>query len=171
MATDAAERSEEYRDADRDLRDDSRADPRMVAALAPFGFDHAQAPPPVSASSPYEDLLAYVAGVEEGFGAVFGALLAGLPPVSGVTRETATILGPDNNEISLLVHRPTASNAGALACVVHFHGGGGVILRAHDASYVRWRDELAASGLVVVGVEFRNAGGRFGSPPSTRSPI
>jgi hypothetical protein len=73
------------RDAERDLRADSRADPRMVAALAPFGFDHAQEPPPVSASSPHEDLLAYVAGVEEGFGAVFGALFAGLPPVGGVT--------------------------------------------------------------------------------------
>jgi len=160
MPTDSAERSGEYHDAERDLRDDSRADPRMVAALAPFGFDHAQAPPSVSASSPHEDLLAYVAGVEEGFGAVFGALFTGLPPVGGVTRETATIPGPDNNEISLLVHRPTASNgsAGALPCVVHFHGGGGVILSAHDASYMRWRDELAASGLVVVGVEFRNAG-------------
>jgi acetyl esterase/lipase len=167
MPTDSAERSGEYHDAERDLRDDSRADPRMVAALAPFGFDHAQAPPSVSASSPHEDLLAYVAGVEEGFGAVFGALFAGLPPVGGVTRETATIPGPDNNEISLLVHRPTASNgsAGALPCVVHFHGGGGVILSAHDASYLRWRDELAASGLVVVGVEFRNAGGRLGVHP------
>lgn len=154
-------------DAERDLRDDPRADPRMVAALAPLGFDHAQAPPPVSASSPREELLAYVAGVEEGFGAVFGALFAGLPPVGGVTQETATIAGPDNNEITLLVTRPTASNGSetALPCVVHFHGGGGVILSAHDASYVRWRDELSASGLVVVGVEFRNAGGGLGVHP------
>ena len=146
MPTDSTERPGEYRDVERDLGDDSRADPRMVAALAPFGFDHAQPPPPVSASSPHDDLLAYVAGVEEGFGAVFGALFAGLPQVGGVTQETATILGPDNNEISLLIHRPTVSNgsAAALPCVVHFHGGGGVILSAHDASYVRWRDELAA---------------------------
>jgi acetyl esterase len=154
-------------DVERDLRDDSRADPRMVAALAPFGFDRAQTPPPVSVSSPHEDLLAYVAGVEEGFGAVFGALFAGLPPVDGVTQETTTILGPDNNEISLVVHRPTASSepAAPLPCVVHFHGGGGVVLSALDASYMRWRDELAASGLVVVGVEFRNAGGRLGVHP------
>jgi acetyl esterase/lipase len=165
--TDSTERSREYRDVERDLRDDSRADPRMVAALAPFGFDHAQPPPPVSASSPHDDLLAYVAGVEEGFGAVFAALFAGLPPVGGVTQETTTILGPDDNEISLVVHRPTVSNgsATALPCVVHFHGGGGVVLSAHDASYMRWRDELAASGLVVVGVEFRNAGGRLGVHP------
>jgi acetyl esterase len=167
MPTDSAEPSVEHRDVERDLRDDSRADPRMVAALAAFGFDHAQPPPPVSASSPHEDLLAYVAGVEEGFGAVFGALFAGLPPVDGVTRETTTIPGPDNNDVSLVVHRPTVTDGSktALACVVHFHGGGGVILGAQDASYMRWRDELAASGLVVVGVEFRNAAGRLGVHP------
>jgi acetyl esterase len=108
--TGSAARSGEYLDAERNLRDDSRADPRMVAALAPFGFDRAQVPPPIDASSPHEDLLAYVAGVEEGFGAVFGALFAGLPPVGGVTQETATIYGPDNNAISLLVHRPTISH-------------------------------------------------------------
>ena len=36
-------------------------------------------------------------------------------------------------------------------------------------SYERWRDELAATGLVVVGVEFRNGGGKPGptlSPPA-----
>ena len=165
--TDSAERSSDYGEPERDLRDDSRADPRMVAALAPFGFDQAQAPPPVSASSPHEDLLAYVAGVEEGFGAVFGALFAGLPPVDGVTQETTTILGPDDNEIPLVVHRPTESNGSAATrpCVVHFHGGGGVVLSALDPSYVRWRDELASSGLVVIGVEFRNAGGRLGVHP------
>ena len=31
--------------------------------------------------------------------------------------------------------------------------------------YVRWRDELAASGLCVVGVEFRNAAGKLGNHP------
>jgi hypothetical protein len=67
MPTDSAQRSGEYSDGERDLRDDPRADPRMVAALAAFGFDHAQPPSLVSASSPHDDLLAYVAAVEEGF--------------------------------------------------------------------------------------------------------
>ena len=167
LPTRSAQQSRAYRDGQRDLRDDSRADPRMVAALAPFGFDHAQPLPPVGPSSSRDHLLAYVAGVEEGFGAVFAALFAGLAPVGGVSQETTTIPGPDSNEISLVVHRPTGSSgsAAALPCVVHFHGGGGVILSAHDASYMRWRDELAASGLVVVGVEFRNAGGRLGVHP------
>ncbi len=39
------------------------------------------------------------------------------------------------------------------------------ILSAADGPYVRWRDELAAAGMVVVGVEFRNAGGKLGPYP------
>jgi acetyl esterase/lipase len=34
-----------------------------------------------------------------------------------------------------------------------------------DSSYTRARENLAATGLVVVGVEFRNAGGRLGPHP------
>jgi len=38
-------------------------------------------------------------------------------------------------------------------------------LKAADPGYVRWRDELAATGLVVVGVEFRNGAGELGNHP------
>jgi acetyl esterase len=150
-----------------DLNRDERADPRMVAALAPFGFDRQQPPPAVSASSTREDLLAYVAGAEDGFGAVFAALLSGMKPVPGVSHSTESITGPDGNAIVLHIHRPAkvADASASLPCIVHFHGGGGVILSAEDACYVRWRDELAAAGLVVIGVEFRNAGGRLGVNP------
>ncbi|MHB8689999.1 MAG: alpha/beta hydrolase fold domain-containing protein [Solirubrobacteraceae bacterium] len=154
-------------DPDCTLREDSRADPRMVAALAPLGLDGEQAPPLVSPTSPREQLLAFAQGAEEGFGAAFAALLAGLDPVSGVTHETTTIHGADGNELTLYVHRPSgpAGDPATLPCVVHFHGGGGVILSATHPCFVRWRDELAASGLVVVGVEFRNAGGELGNHP------
>ncbi len=49
--------------------------------------------------------------------------------------------------------------------MLHLHGGGMVIGAAADAQYVRWRDELAAAGMVVVGVEFRNGAGKLGSHP------
>jgi acetyl esterase/lipase len=39
------------------------------------------------------------------------------------------------------------------------------ILEASGTSYQRWRDHLAASGLVVCGVEFRNASGKLGPYP------
>ena len=39
------------------------------------------------------------------------------------------------------------------------------MLEAAGGSYPRWRDELAATGLVVIGVEFRNAAGKLGPHP------
>ena len=39
------------------------------------------------------------------------------------------------------------------------------MLTAADAGFRRWRDELAKTGLVVVGVEFRNGGGKLGNHP------
>ena len=49
--------------------------------------------------------------------------------------------------------------------ILHIHGGGMVFLEAAAGNYQRWRDELAATGLVVVGVEFRNASGKHGPHP------
>ena len=72
--------------------------------------------------------------------------------------------GIDGNDITLYIHRPTGAN-GALPGLLHLHGGGMVILEAAGPSYVRWRDELAATGLVVVGVEFRNGAGKLGPYP------
>jgi len=49
--------------------------------------------------------------------------------------------------------------------VLHVHGGGCVMGSAEDEHYVRWRDELAALGLIAIGVEFRNGAGRLGVHP------
>jgi acetyl esterase len=48
---------------------------------------------------------------------------------------------------------------------VHLHGGGMAILSAANASACRAREYLAATGLVVVGVEFRNSAGKLGVHP------
>jgi acetyl esterase len=146
------------------LGQDPRADPRMLAALAPFGFDGEQPAPAVSPSSPRHDLLAFAQAAEDGFGAVFDALFQGLAPMEGVTHETISIDAADAHQITLYIHRPAGVDT-QLPAVVHMHGGGAVILTAADACYRRWRDELAASGLVVVGVEFRNAAGALGNHP------
>lgn len=147
-----------------ELRDDPRADPRMVAAMAAIGMDVAAPPGPVTADSPIEEILANAAINEQGFQALFGILGANAAPVGGVQRTERTITGVDGNEITLYVHRPDTSD-GPLPCIVHTHGGGMVILTAADPGYQRWRDELAATGLVVVGVEFRNGAGALGPHP------
>jgi len=88
----------------------------------------------------------------------------GLPAVEGVTRETVTLAGRGGHEVRLYVHRPEIQ-AGARPCVYHVHGGGMVLLEAAGPCYQRWRDELAATGLVVVGVEYRNGAGKLGPHP------
>lgn len=146
------------------LRDDPRTDPRLVAALAPFGLADHPAPAPVDHTSPLDALLEYVAAAEEGYEALFGALVAGLPAIEGVERNVEVIRGGDGNDVTLYVHRPAGTDT-ARPGVLHLHGGGMVLLEAAGPVYARWRDELAAAGLVVVGVEFRNGGGKHGPHP------
>jgi acetyl esterase/lipase len=146
------------------LKTDPRADPRLVAAFAPFGLDDAPQPATVNADSSLEEKLAYIEEAEPGFEGLFAALYTDLPPIENVDRRTEIIKGVDNNDIKLYIHKPKNAS-GSLACVYHIHGGGMVMLEAAGPSYVRWRDELAGSGLVVVGVEFRNGGGKLGNHP------
>ena len=143
---------------------DPRADPRMVEALAPFGLDGPMPVPPVAIDAPLEDRLAMVAATEEQMGAVLEALAQNLPVVEGVTTATTTITGGDGNDITLYITRPTNA-AGDLPCVVHLHGGGMAIGSATNTPYARGRENLAATGLVVIGVEFRNSGGKLGPHP------
>lgn len=147
-----------------DIKDDPRADPRMVAAMGSIGLDVAPPPSPVTAATPIADLLEYALLAEAGFDAVGGVLTANSSPTKGVTSHQETITGVDGNDITVFVHRPDDA-VGPMPCVVHTHGGGMAILSATGESYVKWRDDLAATGMVVVGVEFRNAAGRLGPHP------
>ncbi|MDG2261471.1 MAG: alpha/beta hydrolase fold domain-containing protein [Actinomycetota bacterium] len=149
---------------DLELRDDPRADPRMVAVLEALELAGTPEPLPFDASAPVEALHAFVDEAEPGYEAMFEALLEGLAPVPGVVRTVEVIRGVDGNDITLFVHRPEGV-ANPLPGVLHIHGGGMVMLEAAGAAYERIRSELAATGMVVVGVEFRNASGKHGPYP------
>lgn len=151
-------------DPDMTIGTDPRADPRMVAAMEQVGMAARPEPMPVEHDGPTEAILGVVDVMEEGFGALWAALFEGLPPVVGVTSRTEIIPGPDGNDVTLFIHEP-AERSGPLPVIVHTHGGGMALQAAADPNYVRWRDELAATGLVAVGVEFRNAGGKLGPHP------
>jgi acetyl esterase len=146
------------------MRDDPRADPRMLAAMAPLMLDGAAPALPVDHTAPLEALLQYCDMAEEGFKSLGDFFAVSSPPVTGVTSTVEVIRGIDGNDITLFIHRPTGAT-GPMPGVLHLHGGGMVILEAASPGYVRWRDELAATGLVVVGVEFRNGGGKHGPHP------
>jgi acetyl esterase len=146
------------------LGTDLRADPRMIAALAPFELDRAPAPAPVDGSSSYDELLEFCRLAESDYEEMFAALFTDLPTVEGVVSRSEVIKGSDGNEIRLYIHQP-ADLTDAVPCIVHTHGGGMVLLTGRSPYYARWRDELAAAGLIVVGVEFRNGGGVLGDHP------
>lgn len=151
-------------DPDMLMNTDPRSDPRMVAAMVPLGLDGAPEPAPVDANSPTDALLEFASVAEEGFAALGDVLSVNAPAIENVDRRTETIKGVDGNDISLYIHTPTGVD-GPTPAIVHTHGGGMAILEASNAGYVRWRDELASTGLVVVGVEFRNSAGKLGPHP------
>jgi acetyl esterase/lipase len=135
----------------------------MLRVLASLQLDGLAGPPLLTPDSDRKELLDFCAGTETAFDALWEGLVADLPPVEGVSSSTTTIDGP-GGELNLYVHRP-ADASGPLPCIYHLHGGGMVVQDAANGLYVRWRDELAATGLVVVGVEFRNGAGKLGPHP------
>ena len=152
-------------DPSRTLGTDPRADSRMVAVLETLGMAGASEPLPLTADAAIEKIYEFTTVIEPGFETLFEVIYADLPDVQGVESHTEVITGIDGNDINLYIHQSSAPGSGPRPAILHIHGGGMVILKASGASYRRWRDELAALDLVVVGVEFRNAGGALGHHP------
>jgi acetyl esterase/lipase len=145
------------------LQDDPRADPRMLAAMAPFGLA-AQSPSAIDGNSPMETILESCAALEVGFETVVKSLTARIQPPDNVEHAVTVIPGTDGNEVTLYIHRPSGISD-RVPGVLHLHGGGMVVFEAAGPGYVAWRDALASTGLVVVGVEFRNGAGKRGAHP------
>lgn len=148
---------------DATLETDPRADPRIVAAFAAVGAFTADAIP-IEADASYDQCLAYCAAFEEASAQGHDVLRASMPAFESVTTTAETIEGVDGNGITLFIHRPNIVQ-GPVPCIVHTHGGGMVMMSAEDPMFVRFRNSLADLGMVVVGVEFRNGGGRLGNHP------
>ncbi|OAN32479.1 alpha/beta hydrolase fold domain-containing protein [Mycolicibacterium iranicum] len=153
-----------HADPDATLGTDPRSDPRMVAAFARFGLEGRLPASGLSVDSALDERYAYAAMSEEGMGAIFDVLAAELPSPADVSTTTSTIPGPDGNDITVYISRPTDAQ-GTIPGIVHLHGGGMAIASAGDLAYIRLREHLASTGLVVVGVEFRNSAGKLGPHP------
>lgn len=147
-----------------DFGSDPRSNARLVAAMAVFGMDKHATPPPVTATDSRQALLEWGTLAEAGFEQLYGAVTTGLAPITGVTRAVETITGVDGNTIRLYIHRPTEP-AGPMPGIIYLHSGGMVLLSMDNPLHLRWADQLAATGLVVVGVDFRNGAGKLGPHP------
>jgi acetyl esterase len=62
---------------------------------------------------------------------------------------------PDGNTINIRFVRPAGSDV--LPCVYYIHGGGMQIMSCYDGNYRAWARMIAAQGVAVAMVDFRNA--------------
>jgi acetyl esterase len=73
----------------------------------------------------------------------------------GLTIRTATFTSqPDGNQINIQFIRPETGET--LPCVYYIHGGGMQSMSAYDGMYRAWGRIIAAQGVAVAMVDFRN---------------
>src|SRR5580704_12173686 len=77
-------------------------------------------------------------------------------PSAGLRVSTEQFVSaPDGNTIKLRITRP--DNEETVACVYYIHGGGMSNLSCFDGMYRGWAKLIAANGVAVVMVDFRNS--------------
>lgn len=141
-----------------ELRTEPRLHPGLRAVFATYGLDGHAAPPPLDRSAGPQAVAEFVAACHTAFEGLYAAMPAEwpgeVPP--DVTYRVETTPGADGNDITLHIFRPAAAR-GPLPGVVYLHGGGMTILDTANKVHQQWSRDLAAAGLTVVTVDFRNA--------------
>jgi acetyl esterase/lipase len=132
----------------------ARMDPRVAAFVA------AQPPAATSDVSSREELLAE-AGSEAGRAALAAeaefmeeADDESVAPSAGLRLSAHAVAQPDGHSIRLFVTRPDTDEA--LACVYYIHGGAMAYLSCTYGNYRAWARLVAARGVAVVMVDYRN---------------
>ncbi|WP_035541250.1 alpha/beta hydrolase fold domain-containing protein [Hyphomonas oceanitis] len=137
------------------LETDTRLDHRLKKALDGLGLLGNAAPAEISRLDDHQAVVAAVKAQHEGFGALYEALPNDLvrDPVLGYT--THDVPTEDGHTVAVRVYRGAGAGQ-KVPCVIYYHGGGMVILDAFAKVHDRWCQDLAATGLVVVAVNYRN---------------
>ncbi|MGY1641750.1 alpha/beta fold hydrolase [Geodermatophilus sp. SYSU D00703] len=148
-----------------EYRTDPRADRRLREALAALGMDAPAAPPPLTRAAPMSAQLEFLSGAHDAFEGLYAAICGDQPGRDDVVRSRRSAPGRNGDDIPLHVFRPAGAEGRTLPGLVYLHGGGMTILNCDNGVHTRWCEDLAARGLVVVAVDFRNAGGPAGHHP------
>src|SRR3954463_12915237 len=140
-----------------DIANDPRIDPRIKAVLGAF--------PPSEPSRDVEsrDVLLSAAGTPEAIAqrAMLTQILDSADnedtaPSKGLNVTEHTVVSqPDGNTINVRVIRP--DGASGVPGVYYIHGGGMQIMSCYDGNYRAWGRIIAANGVAVAMVDFRNA--------------
>jgi acetyl esterase/lipase len=139
-----------------DIAADIRLDPRLKAILAAMGdlgprgdVDSREA---MLAEANSEEARQQAAGLRS-FMEMCDTEEAA--PSAGLRVHTEKVQSqPDGNTISLQVIRP--DNDETVGCAYYIHGGGMATLSCYDGMYRGWGKIIAANGVAVVMVDFRN---------------
>ena len=139
------------------ISEDPRIDPRIKAVFAAFP----EMPNPGDAAS-REEILEQAnspqAQAAKDGAEAFMAMVDNdeVAPSAGLRNETLTFeSAPDGNTIKVQYIRP--DNAETLPCVYYIHGGGMQSGSCFDGIYRAWGRIIAAQGVAVAMVDFRNA--------------
>src|ERR1700722_19157025 len=140
-----------------DVSTDLRLDPRLRALLGAMPQME-----PLSDVISREELLAeanrpeVVAG-REAFTALMDACdTDDVAPSAGLRVSVEEFVSqPDGNTVKLRITRPDSRDV--VPCVYYIHGGGMAPLSAFDGMYRGWAKIIAANGVAVVMVDFRNS--------------
>ena len=146
------------------INEDKRINQNLLRAMKKFGLDGVAPAPLVTYQSPQKEIQDYNNGLEPIYSSVFADIFSDIELPGGLINETKTIKGEDGNEIKLYLTKPDNAS-GDMPGILHLHGGGMAIMKADDPNYIYWRYKLASTGLIVVGVEFRNTAGVLGNHP------
>jgi len=137
------------------IADDPRIDPRIKALLAAFPSSTQ------SDGTSREQIVAEANSPEavEAQGQMRGMMDAidneEVAPSSGLDISTKTFTSaPDGNEIKVQFIRPESDVP--LPCVYYIHGGGMQSMSCFDGMYRAWGKIIAAQGVAVAMVDFRN---------------
>ena len=138
------------------MADDPRIDPRIKAVFANLDLG-----PSADVQNRQEILAA--ANSEEGRAAeeFLRAFLAmsdneDIAPSAGLDiSDHEAISEPDGNTIKLRVIRPQSPDP--VPCVYYIHGGGMATMSCYYGNYQAWGRMIAANGVAVVMIDFRNA--------------
>ena len=135
---------------------DPRVDPRIKAVFATF-----ELPRPTNVAS-REEILAEEATKSataraEGIRAFLDAMDTELTaPSTGLSLRTERFTSsPDGNSVNIQFIRPTDGKI--LPCVYYIHGGGMATMSCYYGNYRAWGRMIAAHGVAVAMVDFRNA--------------
>ena len=138
------------------LLEDPRIDPRIKAMFGEFALHalpDAESREQLLAEANSDEARAGIVGLKAFFSTLTNEEVA---PSDGLHIRTEHFTSsPDGNKVNILFIRPNGDHT--LPCVYYIHGGGMQYLSAFDDNYRAWGRIIAAEGVAVAMVDFRNA--------------